>query len=1442
MKRLYKITVSLLLIVTSLVYKPNLVIADDGTPGEITIDKTKDLGNNDIYEITLSVQGNPIETTTPAPVDIVLVLDRSGSMSGTRMASLKTAAKNFINTILDRNSDSRIAIVSFGRDPSRDTDDFISHRATLIGKIDDLIATGGTHLEGGIREGYQMLEANTSSRPKSMVIMGDGEPTYGYNFTMAYNGPFNVTDTQWECSVEVTEADQNDDANYSGGRFEFNYTATRAGTGNTRTFNRTFSQTASCSRRRTASTSWNREFDLADSVAHIAGWVKAKYDVYSIGLAVNNAGKTVLESTQNKGYWDATSSTLNNIFNLIAQDVTNHFPAGTEAVVTDEMGEHFTFVDFVPGYPGTASFNDANQTITWNLGEIKEATQVLKYKVKLKADAPAEVLDTNKEAWLNYKDPEGNPGEPQKFPEPEVIAIRYEAKAGGSVSRALESMDETQGVAKGSIATPDADFLFVKWTSDAAGNDSVSSNPNFTPDKVNGKNVPATYYAHFVRADDVTINYIANTGGSVDRPSETLAPVSGVAQGSTATPAPGYQFINWTSDAAGALAVGSALLFVPAKVGGVNVAATYYANFEPIDYTFTFDPNHGTEANVVETFQVGGSVTEANFSRIGFTFDGWTLDAAGNTPYTEGFTDLAPEDVYVYAQWKENADVTINYVANTGGNVSRGSETLAPATGEAQGSIAVAAAGYDFVNWTTDAAGSDEISTNLHFVPEKVGGLNVAATYYANFAPRDDTVYRVEYYFKELGGTNYIIDNDETLHETGVTGTTVTAPVRTFTGFTENTGHAQAKPSGVIAGDGSLVLKRFYDRNIYTITYNIIGDYFAQNGYAVRSFEFGASVSPHAEPVQIGYVFSGWSGEPTVMPAENLVAIGAFTPSENTVWKVYHHLKDLGASTYTEEISARETHAGTTGDTTTAAARTDFTGFIAQPFSQSTIAADGSTIVNIYYNREIYTITYLAEAGGSIDGDASQQVEHGGSTDEVTAQPDLGYRFVKWDEDGNSNANRHEEDVKADATYTALFEPRDDTAYRIEYWLRDLNASTYTLDAGKSKDMAGVTDATANIPAESFEGFIEDEAHPDRLLSGVIAADGSLVLKRFYDRVKHTVTYQVEANGEIIGEEVQEVEHGGDTESVTANPDPGYHFERWIEDDNDSPDRHETNVTEDATFTARMVEDDDVTINYWANEGGAVSNASETLAPATGVAEGSEAAPDAGYVFVNWVDEEGNEVGTDPLFVPDKVEGLNVAADYYANFEAIDYTFTFDPNHGLEDVVVKGFNVGGSVSEELFDREGFTFEGWTTDADGEIPYDGGFENLPAMDIYIYAQWEVIPEDEFVLTYVTNQPGLTIPSVTFKEGDALTPVIPSVEGFEFIGWFADEDLENEFDEFASMPARNVTVYAEWGEVLGDEDEPEIPHMSDINIHRYGFMFVLLGLLAILFTRKEEENLE
>jgi len=69
---------------------------------------------------------------------------------------------------------------------------------------------------------------------------------------------------------------------------------------------------------------------------------------------------------------------------------------------------------------------------------------------------------------------------------------------------------------------------------------------NWTPTFPATVTASATYTANFEEADDVTINYVANTGGSVNPESETLAPATGVASGSTASAATGYVFVcSW---------------------------------------------------------------------------------------------------------------------------------------------------------------------------------------------------------------------------------------------------------------------------------------------------------------------------------------------------------------------------------------------------------------------------------------------------------------------------------------------------------------------------------------------------------------------------------------------------------------------------------------------------------------------------------------------------------------------------------------------------------------------------------------------------------------------------------------------------------------------------------------------------------------------------------
>jgi len=68
------------------------------------------------------------------------------------------------------------------------------------------------------------------------------------------------------------------------------------------------------------------------------------------------------------------------------------------------------------------------------------------------------------------------------------------------------------------------------------------------------------------------------------------------------------------------------------------------------------------------------------------------------------------------------------------------------------------------------------------------------------------------------------------------------------------------------------------------------------------------------------------------------------------------------------------------------------------------------------------TLTYNAGAGGSISGATPQTVDYGADGSEVTAVPDVGYRFVRWS-DGVMTASRTDTNVTADITVTAVFAP-----------------------------------------------------------------------------------------------------------------------------------------------------------------------------------------------------------------------------------------------------------------------------------------------------------------------------------------------------------------------------------------------------------------------------------
>ncbi len=178
-----------------------------------------------------------------------------------------------------------------------------------------------------------------------------------------------------------------------------------------------------------------------------------------------------------------------------------------------------------------------------------------------------------------------------------------------------------------------------------------------------------------------------------------------------------------------------------------------------------------------------------------------------------------------------------------------------------------------------------------------------------------------------------------------------------------------------------------------------------------------------------------------------------------------------------------------------------------------------------------------------------------------------------------------------------------------------------------------------------------------------------------------------------------------------------------------------------------------------------------------------------GYVFSHWEDVDGNEVD---------IETTQITADLTLKAVWEDaYDITFAYNIGGDDVIIKTIQVKqGSrvVRPEEPELPGYKFVNWYTDKTYNSTFE--FDNAPTGNITIYAKFDEIPHYTVTYGYMENSELVTIMVDSVEENTTPTkPDDPTREGYVFMGWFADEAFENEFD-FSEEITANTVVYAYW----------------------------------------------
>ena len=811
-------------------------------------------------------------------------------------------------------------------------------------------------------------------------------------------------------------------------------------------------------------------------------------------------------------------------------------------------------------------------------------------------------------------------------------------------------------------------------------------------------------------------------------------------------------------------------------------------------------------------------------ARTGYTFAGWKPAAPATMP---------ANDVTLESQWTENdADYTAYDAAVKAAQAKQAeSDYAARYTEESRNALAAALAadvsGKKYtqqgeVDAATTAinnavAGLDKMTYNAIFtvdgeeyakVPTKVDDQIVApkdpskegytfagwrpsvgvmgtadATFEAVFAAAGDTAYTVNTYVMGTDGT-YGDPTSEKL--TGTTGSTATYAPEAREGFTVAD---ESVLSGEIAADGSLVLKVFYSRNQYTLT---------AEGVAY-TFYYGAAVSV-ADPVKAHYTFAGWDPAlPETMPAHDVTVAAKWT-EDDADYTAYNAAVAAAQEKQGEENYGKKYTAETRAALAEALAN-DVSG---KKYSEQGLVDAATTAINdaiaaldlMTYNATFY-----------VDG-AEYRVVPTKVGAQIVAPEDpskTGYVFTGWDKEVGVMGT---EDVSFNAQFSA-----GEVSYKVETYVMGLDGQ---YGAAETKTVPATTGAAVSVEPEAREGFTVAD---NSVLSGVVAADSSLVLKVYYSRNQYKLSVDgVESDvyyGAALNIAAPAAREGftftGWNVEVPANM-PASNLtlvSQWSENDADytaynaavaaakakqgeeNYDKMYTAETRDALAGALAI---DVAGKKY-SEQSVVDAATKAINDAvaalevmtynaiftvdgaqyevvpTKVGEQIVAPKDPakeGYVFKGWDKEVGKMGVEDITFAAQFEEASGIA------YTVEVYTMDVNGNYGAAETKTLYGTTGARVTADTTAAEGFTFdESAANVVSGKVAADGSL----VLKVY----------------FARNQYKLTVDGAESEVyyGAALDIATPAArKGYTFIGWNVDVP--------ANMPASDLTLVSQWSE--------------------------------------------